>query len=410
MAVRLQHLLGPTIFSEMTALAQATGAVNLGQGFPDSDGPPAMLAAASEAIASGQNQYPPAIGVPELRHQIALRRSADHGVGYDPDTEVVVTAGATEAVAAALIGLCDPGDEVVVFDPLYDSYAAVIAMAGARVRPVLLRYDGARFTFHPGDLRRAIGPRAKVLLLNSPHNPSGKVFDRAELTEIAHVCQAHGLIAVTDEVYEYLTYDGAPHLPLAALPGMRERTLTISSAGKTFSVTGWKVGWACGPAGLAGVVRAVKQYLTFGTGTPLQHAVACGLRDEMAWVAKLRGSLQSRRDLLTRSLRAAGISTYTSEGTYFLQFDARSLGYQDGAALCRVLATEAGVVAVPSMALYEHKDAGRPLVRLAFCKNEDVLTAAAAALGAFARARQPGRPQASPFSGWEPALDEPALD
>lgn len=398
MAVRLRHLLAPTIFSEMTALAQATGAVNLGQGFPDSDGPPAMLAAASEAIAAGHNQYPPATGVPELRRQIALRRSADHGVGYDPETEVVVTAGATEAVAAALIGLCDPGDEVVVFDPLYDSYAAVIAMAGARVCPVLLRYDGTRFTFDPGDLRRAIGPRAKVLLLNSPHNPSGKVFDRAELAEIAQVCQTHDLTAVTDEVYEYLTFDGAPHLPLASLAGMRERTLTISSAGKTFSVTGWKVGWACGPARLVGVVRAVKQYLTFGTGTPLQHAVARGLCDEMAWVTKLRDSLQARRDLLVGALRAAGISTYPSEGTYFLQFDARSLGCEDGAALCRVLATQAGVVAVPSMALYEHKDAGRPLVRLAFCKDEDVLTAAASALGRFARAQRPSRPQAAVLS------------
>lgn len=394
MARRLEHLLSPTIFSEMTALAQATSAINLGQGFPDSDGPPALLAAAREAIASGHNQYPPAAGVPELLRQIALRRSADHGVAYDWQSEIVVTAGATEAVAAALIGLCDPGDEVVVFDPLYDSYAAVLAMAGAVARPVLLEYDGSRFTFDPDALRRAAGPRAKVLLLNSPHNPTGKVFDRGELATIAQVCQDHDLIAVTDEVYEYLLYDGMRHVPLAGLDGMRERTLTISSAGKTFSVTGWKVGWACGPATLVSTVRAVKQYLTFGTGTPLQCAVACGLRDDMGWVAALRESLQSRRDLLEQALRAAGIQTYPSQGTYFLQFDARSLGYDDGAQLCRVLATGAGVVAIPSMVLYDDKDAGRSLVRLAFCKKEETLAAAASRLAGFAL-QQAARPEAT---------------
>jgi N-succinyldiaminopimelate aminotransferase len=383
-------LLGPTIFSEMTSLAQATGAINLGQGFPDSDGPPAMLEAARHAIASACNQYPPATGVPGLLDQIAQRRHADHGVGYDPQSEIVVTAGATEAVAAALLGLCDPGDEVIAFEPLYDSYAAVIAMAGARLRPVPLAYDGTRFTFDPQALSEAVGPRAKVLLLNSPHNPTGKVFDRAELGQIARVCQARDLTAVTDEVYEYLTYDGVPHVPLASLPGMRERTLTISSAGKTFSATGWKVGWACGPARLTGIVRAVKQYLTFGTGTPFQHAVAVALRDEMDWVTGLRERLQARRDLLTQELRAAGIDVYASQGTYFVQFDARSLGYADGLSLCRLLPAEAGVVAVPSVALYADKEAGRPLVRLAICKNEQTLAAAAARLAAFARRQHDG--------------------
>ena len=392
-AARLRTLLGPTIFSEMTALAQATGAINLGQGFPDSDGPPALLAAASEAITSGQNQYPPAAGVPELRQQIAFRRLADHDVHYDWETEVVVTAGATEALAAALIGLCDPGDEVIAFDPLYDSYLADIAMAGARVRTVLLTCDGSRFRFDPDALRRAAGPRAKVLLLNSPHNPTGKVFGRDELAQIAEVCCAHNLTAVTDEVYEYLTYDGVPHVPLARLPGMRERTLTISSAGKTFSVTGWKVGWACGPARLVGIVRAVKQYLTFGTGTPLQHAVARGLRDEMAWVAALRDSLQERRDLLAGALRAAGITTYTSQGTYYVQFDARALGHSDGAELCRVLAEQAGVVGIPSVALYENKQAGRSMVRLACCKDREILGAAATRLAVFARNSRADRPR-----------------
>lgn len=386
-AVRLRHLLASSIFSEMTALAQATGAINLGQGFPDSDGPPGLLTAAREAIANGHNQYPPAAGVPELRQQIAIRRATDHGVDYDWETEVVVTAGATEALAAALIGLCDPGDEVVVFDPLYDSYAADIAMAGARVRPVPLEYDGSRFTFDPDALRRAVGPRAKVLLLNSPHNPTGKVFDHDELAEIAEVCRTRNLTAVTDEVYEYLTYDDLPHVPLARLPGMRERTLTVSSAGKAFSVTGWKVGWACGPAKLTGIVLAVEQYLTFGTGTPLQYAVACALRDEMDWVTKLRDSLQARRDLLVGGLRAAGISTYNTEGTYFAQFDARSLGHDDGPALCRVLAEQAGVVGVPSVVLYENKQVGRPLIRLAFCKDEQILTEAASRLARYAIAR-----------------------
>jgi N-succinyldiaminopimelate aminotransferase len=398
-ASRLQALLRPTIFSEMTALAKATGAINLGQGFPDSDGPPGLLAAVGVAVSNGNNQYPPAAGVSELRQQIAFRRLADHGVEYDWETEVVVTAGATEALAAALIGLCDPGDEVIAFDPLYDSYLANIAMAGARLRTVPLTSDGAGFRFDPGRLRQAIGPRAKVLVLNSPHNPTGKVFDRAELEQIAEVCCEHDLIAVTDEVYEYLTYDGVPHVPLATLPGMRERTLTISSAGKTFSVTGWKVGWACGPSKLTQIVLAVKQYLTFGSGTPLQWAVAGGLRDEMEWVAGLRASLQERRDLLVGALRAAGIETYQSQGTYYVQFDARSLGHNDGIALCHTLAQQARVVGVPSVALYEDKQAGLPLVRLAFCKDREILRAAAARLTGFARTYQgeAGQPSAPEF-------------
>jgi N-succinyldiaminopimelate aminotransferase len=384
MAARVHQFYGPTIFSEMTALAQQTGALNLGQGFPDSDGPPALLAAASQAISAGHNQYPPAAGVPELRRQIVARRSADHGVHYDPDTEVVVTAGATEALAAALLGLCDPGDEVLVFDPLYDSYTAGIAMAGAHLRSVPLTYDGSRFTFDPDALRAAVGPRTKILLLNSPHNPTGKVFDADELAVISDVCRTHDLIAVTDEVYEYLIFDGLPHIPLAALPGMRERTLAVSSAGKSFSVTGWKVGWACGPAPLVDIVRTVKQFLTFASGTPLQHAVAQALRDDMAWVGQLRDSLQARRDLVVGALRAAGIDAYRTEGTYFAQFDARSMGYDDGLELCRVLATEAGVVAIPSVALYHHKDAGRHLVRLALCKDEQILATAVDRLATYA--------------------------
>lgn len=383
-AARLRDLAGPTIFSEMTAAAQQYGAVNLGQGFPDSDGPPQLLEAARDAIGQGLNQYPPAVGLPQLRAAITERRRDDLGVAYDPDTEVVVTTGATEAIAAALIGLCDPGDEVVAFDPLYDSYTACLAMAQARLVTVPLTFDGVRFGFDPDELRRAVGPRTKVLLLNTPHNPSGKVFSAAELEQIARVCVENDLIAVSDEVYEYLVYDGLRHVSLASLPGMRERTLAVSSAGKTFNATGWKVGWACGPADLVTTVRSVKQYLTFGSGTPFQAAAARALTECMPWVSELRDGLQRRRDLLADGLRAAGISVYPTEATYFLQFDAASLGSADGEELCRALVRDAGVAAIPSVALYHDKQAGRGLVRLAFCKDEKVLAEGVARLSEYA--------------------------
>ncbi|MFE0590022.1 pyridoxal phosphate-dependent aminotransferase [Micromonospora echinospora] len=389
LATRLRAFSGPTIFTEMTLLAQRTGAANLGQGFPDGDGPPAMLAAARAAIDGGMNQYPPANGLAALRAGIAERRRADHGVGYDPEREVVVTAGATEAIAAALIGLCDPGDEVIVFDPLYDSYAACLAMAGATAVPVPLEFDGTRFTFDPDRLRAAVGPRTRLVLLNSPHNPTGTVFDRAELAHVAGVCRDHDLVAVTDEVYEYLTYDGVTHVPLAGLPGMWERTLTISSAGKTFSATGWKVGWACGPAPLVEAVRTVKQFLTFGTGTPLQAGVAHALTHCADWVGELRDSLQRRRDLLVKGLTAAGARTYPAQGTYFVQLDSRSFGFADGVEFCRALPHDAGVVAIPSVALYADKEAGRHLVRFAFCKSEELLTTAVERLGRYAATRRP---------------------
>lgn len=389
LATRLRAFSGPTIFTEMTLRAQQTGAANLGQGFPDGTGPPALLSAAHAAITEGLNQYSPANGLASLRAGIAQRRLADYGTEYDPELEVVVTAGATEAIAAALIGLCDPGDEVIVFDPLYDSYTVGIAMAGARCVPVPLEFDGSRFTFDPERLRDAVSPRTRVLLLNTPHNPTGTVFDLTELGHIAQVCRDHGLVAVSDEVYEYLTYDGVPHVPLADLPGMRERTLSISSAGKTFSLTGWKVGWACGPAHLVEAVRTVKQYLTFATGTPLQAGVAHGLIHCLDWVHALRCSLQHRRDLLIRGLQAAGVRTYPAQATYFLQMDARSFGYLDGAELCRVLPVEAGVAAIPSVALYADKRSGRHLVRLAFCKDEELLATAVHRLGRYAAGRSP---------------------
>jgi len=394
---------GSTIFAEMTALAVRTGARNLGQGFPDSSGPPELLAAACAAITSGRNQYPPLHGLPELRTAIADQRAAEYGTRYDPDSEILVTMGATEAIAAALLALCAAGDEVIVFEPYYDSYAAMIAMAGGVRRPVLLEFTGGRFRFDADQLRRVVTPKTRILLLNSPHNPTGTVFDRAELAAIAAVCQEHDLIAITDEVYEYLIYDGE-HTPLATLPGMDSRTLTISSAGKTFSSTGWKVGWTCGPPPLIAAVAAAKQFLTFAGGTPFHAAVAEGLRNCLPWVARQRDDLRRRRDLLAGLLGEAGVRTYPSQATYFLQIDARSFGHDDGATLCRELPGQAGVVAIPSVEFYDTKDAGRHLVRLAFCKSDDVLTDAARRLGDYA-----GRVAASSAADDGPADSLPLL-
>jgi N-succinyldiaminopimelate aminotransferase len=383
--------IGTTIFSEMTALAQRTGAVNLGQGFPDTDGPPSMLAAAAQAIEGGRNQYPPVDGIPELKQAVVDARAKRYGTEYDPATEFVATAGATEAVAAALIGLCDPGDEVVLFEPYYDSYLANLAMAGLTHKPVQLRPDGeGRFAFDPDELRRAVGGRTRVIVVNSPHNPTGKVFTRAELELIAQVCVERDLIAVTDEVYEYLTYDGREHVPLASLPGMRERTVTVSSAGKTFSCTGWKIGWVLGPQPLVTAVRKAKQFMTFASGTPLQAAVAHALAAELDWVAQLRDSLQERRDLLQGALDAAGVKTFASEGTYFLQADARSWGYEDGLTLCHDLAGEGGVVAIPAQVFYDDPESGKRFIRFAFCKKREVLAEAVQRLTAFS-ARQEAR-------------------
>jgi N-succinyldiaminopimelate aminotransferase len=372
-----------TIFTEMTELAHATGSVNLGQGFPDTDGPAAMLAVAQHAIGAGRNQYPPLNGLPELRAAIAEQRRDRYGTAYDPDAEVLVTMGATEAVAASLIALCRPGDEVILFEPYYDSYRASIAMAGAVAVPVALRPDGRRFRFDPADLRRAAGPRTRMLLLNTPHNPTGKVFADDELAEIARVCERHDVIVLADEVYEYLTYDGARHRSIAALPGLRERTLAVSSAGKTFSVTGWKIGWLCGPPDLVAAVRSAKQFLTFAGAAPFQAAVAYGLRDELDWVERLRAGLQARRDQLSAGLRRIGADAYPGEGTYFLQVDIRSLRRGDGRDFCLELAHRCGVVAIPAQAFYDDVDAGRPFVRFAFCKGDAVIDEAIRRLTKF---------------------------
>jgi N-succinyldiaminopimelate aminotransferase len=371
---------GTTIFSEMSALAVRTGSVNLGQGFPDTDGPPEMLAAAADALRSGANQYPPLPGVPALRAAIAAHEQRFWGLSRDPDTEVVVTAGATEAIAASILGLCEPGDEVVCFEPYYDSYAASIALAGAVRRPVTLRPgpDG-RYGFDEGELRAAFGPRTRLVLLNTPHNPTGKVFTGDELALIARLCQEHDVYAVTDEVYEHLVFTdaSAPHVPLAGLPGMRERTLRISSAGKTFSCTGWKVGWATGPASLVSAATRVKQFLTFVNAGPLQPAVAVALSLPDDYFTGFRDGLQSRRDRLVAGLTDAGFKVLPSEGTYFVTADITPLGGTDGVDFCRALPERCGVVAVPTQVFYDHQEEGRHLIRFAFCKREDVIDDAA---------------------------------
>ncbi|WP_106398488.1 pyridoxal phosphate-dependent aminotransferase [Actinocorallia populi] len=364
---------GTTIFAEMSALAVATGAINLGQGFPDEDGPAGVLERAVEAIRDGGNQYPPGIGVPELRQAVAAQRLARYGQAYDPDTEVLVTVGATEAIASAVLALTEPGDEVIAFEPFYDSYAATVALAGARIVPVTLRPEAGRFTFDPAELRAAVTPRTKIVLVNSPHNPCGTVFTEAELRTVAAVCVEHGLTAVTDEVYEYLTFDDAVHLPLASFPGMRERTVTISSAGKTFSVTGWKTGWVCAPEPYIRAVRTVKQFLTYVGAAPWQLAVAHGLRHELDQVEGLRRSLQAKRDRLSAGLESAGFTVHRPQGTYFVQADVSPLGRRDGEELARALPGLAGVVCIPTQVFYADPARGRRYVRFAFCKRDEII-------------------------------------
>ncbi|MFI1914250.1 pyridoxal phosphate-dependent aminotransferase [Nocardia sp. NPDC020380] len=362
-----------TIFAEMTELAVHHGAVNLGQGFPDTDGPAGMLEVAQQSIAGGLNQYPPGRGMPVLRQAIAADRARRYGTEYDPDTEVLVTVGATEAIAATILGLVEPGDEVVLIEPYYDSYAAAIALAGAQRRTARLVPDGDGFALDLDSLRAAITPKTRLLLVNSPHNPTGAVLSRADLTAIADIAIAHDVYVMADEAYEHLYFDGHRHISLSALPGMRERTVVISSAAKTFSVTGWKIGWACAPAPLLDAVLAAKQWLTFVGGGPFQPAIAHALENEQQWIADLREGLSGKRLQLSAALADAGFEVKRSDGTYFVCADIRPLGATDGLAFCRELPSRFGVAAVPVSAFADDRASWNHLVRFAFCKKDAVL-------------------------------------
>ncbi|MFE5936011.1 pyridoxal phosphate-dependent aminotransferase [Streptomyces sp. NPDC056470] len=376
---------GTTIFAEMSALAVRTGAINLGQGFPDTDGPEEIREAAVRALRDGRgNQYPPGTGVPELRTAVAEHQLKRYGLAYDPDREVLVTAGATEAIAAALLALVEHGDEVIALEPYYDSYAACIAMAGGTRVPVTLRPHEGAYRLDLDELRAAVTDRTRLILLNTPHNPTGTVLTRAELTAIAELAVARDLLVVTDEVYEHLVFDDAEHLPIASLPGMRERTVTIGSAGKTFSFTGWKVGWITASPELTSAVRSAKQFLTYVASGPFQYAVAEALRLPDTYFDTLRADLRAKRDLLTDGLAQAGFEVYRPAGTYFVTTDIRPLGESDGFAFCRALPERAGVVAIPNAVFYDHRAEGEPFVRFAFCKRVDVLEEAVSRLKGLA--------------------------
>ena len=362
--------IGSTIFAEMSALAMRTQAINLGQGFPDEDGPSSVVEVAVEAMRTGRNQYPPGHGTPELVAAVIEHQRACYGLELEP-AQVVVTTGATEAIAGAMLGLVDPGDEVVVLEPYYDSYVAMIQIAGGVRRPVTLRAPDFRLDLD--SMAAAIGERTKLILLNTPHNPTGTVLTRAELEGVARLAIEHDLVVVTDEVYEHLVFDGREHVPIATLPGMAERTLSISSSGKTFSLTGWKIGWATGPAELVAAVEGAKNWLSFASGAPLQPAIAHALTHELGFPRALRADLQGKRDLLCEGLGKLDVNVRVPEGTYFVTTDVRRLGWPDGRAFCLALPERAGVVAIPSQGFYDDKEEGRHLVRWAFCKTEDVI-------------------------------------
>lgn len=371
--------LRPTIFAEMSALATATGAINLGQGFPDEDGPPEVLEAARQAITDGVNQYPPGRGMPVLLEAIAEHQRRFYGLTFDPRTEVLVTAGATEALTATILALTQEGDEVVTFEPFYDSYGAIIALSKATHVTVPLRWPD----FQPDheELRRSITDRTRLILINDPHNPTGTVLERDTLELLVELAHEHDALLVTDEVYEHLTF-GIPHIPISTLPGARERTITISSGGKTFRTTGWKIGWITAPAELVGPILAVKQFLTYVNGAPFQPAMAVGLGLRDTYFRQVAGELQGKRDLLSAGLTKAGFAVTHPRGGYFVLADAAPLGFANAADFCRRLPALAGVVAVPVTAFVRPERAARyaSLVRFAYCKKIDILERASAQL------------------------------
>ena len=361
---------GETIFAEMSALAAKTGAINLGQGFPDTDGPREIAELAIAAIRDGHNQYPPGLGIKKLRDAISHHQMRFYGLEFDSETEVLVTAGATEAIAASLLAICEQGDEIITFEPYYDSYAASIALAGGVRRVVTL--NTPEYTFSIDDLEKLINVKTKAILLNSPHNPTGKVFTHNELSQIANLCIEHDLLAICDEVYEHLVFEGE-HIPLIQYPGMRDRTIQISSAGKTFSFTGWKIGWVCAQPALLDTVRTAKQFLTYVNGAPFQHAIAEALNLTDHYFDNFLEDMRVKRDCLSQGLEKAGLTTFTPQGTYFVTADIENLGYEDGKQFCLDLPVQCGVVAVPNVVFYDNKDLGSTLIRFAFCKRLDVL-------------------------------------
>tara|TARA_X000000368_G_scaffold103226_1_gene79816 strand:- start:9424 stop:10605 length:1182 start_codon:yes stop_codon:yes gene_type:complete len=361
---------GETIFAEMSALAAKTGAINLGQGFPDTDGPQEIAELAITAIRDGHNQYPPGLGIKKLRDAISHHQMRFYGLGFDPETEVLVTAGATEAIAASLLAICEQGDEIITFEPYYDSYAASIALAGGVRRVVTLNTPDYSFSFD--ELEKLVNAKTKAILLNSPHNPTGKVFTPNELSQIANLCIEHDLVAICDEVYEHLVFEGK-HTPLIQYPGMRDRTIQISSAGKTFSFTGWKIGWVCAQPALLDTVRTAKQFLTYVNGAPFQHAIAEALNLPDRYFDNFLDDMKAKRDCLSQGLEKAGLTTFTPQGTYFVTADIKKLGYEDGKQFCLDLPVKCGVVAVPNVVFYDDKELGSTLIRFAFCKKIDVL-------------------------------------
>jgi N-succinyldiaminopimelate aminotransferase len=380
---------GTTIFTVMSALAVQHGAINLGQGFPDTEGPAAILDAAADALRDGRNQYPPMTGVPELRQAVAAHNARFWGITADPATEVVVTSGATEAITACLMAVLNPGDECVLIEPLYDTYLPVVRMLGAV--PKLVRLLPPKWELPRAELAAAFGPRTKAILLNSPMNPTGKVFTAAELAFVADLVQRHDCYAVCDEVYEHLTFDGWRHMPLMSLPGMRERCMRVGSAGKTFSLTGWKIGYVTAPAALAQTVAKAHQLLTFTTPPNLQRAVAVGLAQPDAYFDGLSADLAAKRDRLAAGLARLGFGVLETRGSYFVSADFAPLGFAgDDAAFCRHITEHARVAAIPVSAFYDGADAPRHFARFAFCKRDEVLDEALARLGAWVASRGRG--------------------
>jgi N-succinyldiaminopimelate aminotransferase len=373
---------GTTIFTEMTRLANERGAVNLAQGFPDFDGPEFVKEAAIAAVRAGRGQYARMSGIPEIHAALSAKYRRDYGLDYAADTELTVTSGATEAIFAAIQGTCDAGDEIVLFEPCYDSYKPGIRMAGGVPRVVTLRPPD--WSFDRGQLEAAITSRARAVLLNSPHNPTGKVFLREELEVLAELCREHDLICITDEVYEHLVYEGE-HVPMASLPGMRERTITISSFGKTFSLTGWKIGWAAAPAELTAAVRAAHQFITFATATPLQHGAAAALATGPEYYGTLRDDYRGKRDYLAGELSRIGFGVREPAGTYFICADFTSFGFRDDVAFCRHLLEQIGVAAIPPSFFYEKPDSAPGYARFAFCKREETLREAVRRMEALKR-------------------------